>query len=521
MSSLLEEVFVERSIRYCSFCVQHSHRLSTASWRSKVRLARWRTCSFNGYLAQIDGVVDRGTCGAPLKVPVQVHKSFELSQASTSTVDSPTIFASPRRGNSMSGARITVDGLWRCLCPSIDSAALATAISVPYRPRRVGRLRAATTTCAGPRAAPAKRHVHTTPRRLQKDGSAAEKADPFAVLSNAETKATQDTPTSNSTDFDDEEPAVKVDEEYTKAWRGYFDVVFAKANDTVKRQETTLPTSKNIGEQSSSTVVNRGAKKDGIDELFGPTKEKQHKLLNIFNDDFASTFVGEDTGRDLSKWAPDEDAGEYPFDAVTDAGNEKEHNLPRSNNPGQGSPSMIAAMDAEQAPSEVVPFSEEGQQAKRPAPDDFAGSTGFMPKNEETTKTQSVDGVDQTPRARMKGDHEMVDRLVHMRPPFTHVPPEAKRDDILAALTQLRMRGPRSSRRITATLLKHLLSMDLKPQAFHYDLLFRAHCSLDGSADVIANLLQEMRHERVHWSANAYHSVLRVCAQLACFISSF
>lgn len=63
----------------------------------------------------------------------------------------------------MSGARITIDGLWRCLCPSIDAATFVRAVSTPYRPRP--KLRAEPPCTTG-------RLFHTTkPRRLP-DGSA-------------------------------------------------------------------------------------------------------------------------------------------------------------------------------------------------------------------------------------------------------------------------------------------------------------------------------------------------------------
>lgn len=62
----------------------------------------------------------------------------------------------------MSGARITVDGLWRCLCPSINAAIPARTVSVPCRPRRGA---ARKTPCAS--FLPTNRAVHTTRPRLQ------------------------------------------------------------------------------------------------------------------------------------------------------------------------------------------------------------------------------------------------------------------------------------------------------------------------------------------------------------------
>lgn len=53
----------------------------------------------------------------------------------------------------MSGARTTIDGLWRCLCPSIDAATFTRAVSTPYRPRRPSRADTKRRTC---------RLLHTT-----------------------------------------------------------------------------------------------------------------------------------------------------------------------------------------------------------------------------------------------------------------------------------------------------------------------------------------------------------------------
>lgn len=94
----------------------------------------------------------------------------------------------------MPSARTTVDGLWRCLCPSIDAALLARAISAPRRPRLADNRRHghAKRACDSPPRATTIRPLHTTQRRLQDpDG------DPFAALADAEaarrdTKAEED-----------------------------------------------------------------------------------------------------------------------------------------------------------------------------------------------------------------------------------------------------------------------------------------------------------------------------------------
>lgn len=41
----------------------------------------------------------------------------------------------------MPGARITIDGLWHCLCPSVDAATLTRAVSRPYHRPRLSRRR--------------------------------------------------------------------------------------------------------------------------------------------------------------------------------------------------------------------------------------------------------------------------------------------------------------------------------------------------------------------------------------------
>lgn len=413
----------------------------------------------------------------------------------------------------MSGARITVDGLWRCLCPSIDAAALATAITVPYRPRRASR-RLATTVCARPRAAP-RRHLHTTPRRLQDNGAQKEEESCIPVV-DTEAKAKQDV-APESSDFGDQKPAVKIDQEATKAWSGYFDVVLSEAIeeqqsnnlresnepvedtspevaaaeaqwdplgvafDTKKQQREYefLPLSNHIGDQCSSTVASVKAGKDPLDELFGTEEKKQHVSPDIH-----------DLGGDSSPTSADAEAGNDLFDDVFGTSVDKGR--------------FDALVDADNAV--LGDFT-------KPMGADQGGSVSG-PTTEETIAAT----VDELPSAQQEGKSrvrssihtEMADRLLKMKPPFKDVPPEAEKGDILNALVQARMRGPRKFRRITATLLKHLISMDPKPKALYYDILFRAHCVPEGSADVIADLLQEMRREKVHWSSSAYHSVLRV-----------
>lgn len=70
----------------------------------------------------------------------------------------------------MSGARITIDGLWQCLCPSID-ATVTKCITTAHRRHRPSQV------ASSPRC------IHTT-RRLRESG-AKSKEDPFASLSHA------------------------------------------------------------------------------------------------------------------------------------------------------------------------------------------------------------------------------------------------------------------------------------------------------------------------------------------------
>lgn len=60
----------------------------------------------------------------------------------------------------MPGARITIDGLWHCLCPSVDAATLTRAVSRPYHRPRLSRRR---------RPLGADRLLHTTTPRGDDD----------------------------------------------------------------------------------------------------------------------------------------------------------------------------------------------------------------------------------------------------------------------------------------------------------------------------------------------------------------
>lgn len=398
----------------------------------------------------------------------------------------------------MSGARITVDGLWRCLCPSIDAVALTTAISIPYVPRRVGRSHtvaaAATASCAGPRAAPPRRrHLHTTSRKL-KDDSTESKAESPAGLGIGETKTKRDP---RATDFRDQKTVVKIDQESTDAWKGYFDVVLKESSE--QRQEDKLPISENKTEASSRRGVAETGDKDLLGPGFDADRDGQHKAFNeLFGpeeeDQHSSPNISSNGGQNPSNEARKGSIGKDPFDVFGDAHYESQGKSDHFDDAGLQTPSLIADSDV-----------------------DAAGTSDSVPSSKDSTKAQRPHDPGKKTRyhGQGKGDEKMVGRLLQMKPPFKEVPPEATTEDILMTLGWARMRAPRRYRRITATLLKHLISMDPKPLAFYYDLLFRAHCLPEGSADVIADLLQEMRQERIYWSSNAYHSVLRVCPQLS------
>ena len=92
--------------------------------------------------------------------------------------------------NPMSGARVTIDGLWRCLCPAVDGATLSRAISAPYRSQLTGKGARRRSICARPRPA-AVRPLSTT-ACLRQDGARPEE-EAFGVLSDAVAEIHEDT----------------------------------------------------------------------------------------------------------------------------------------------------------------------------------------------------------------------------------------------------------------------------------------------------------------------------------------
>lgn len=104
--------------------------------------------------------------------------------------DSPHLNLNPVRasphchGVPMSSARMTIDGLWRCLCPSVDGATLTRAISAPHRCQLITRgASSRRSICARSRQATT-RSLSTTIclRGLQQDGAQSEEVA-FGILS--------------------------------------------------------------------------------------------------------------------------------------------------------------------------------------------------------------------------------------------------------------------------------------------------------------------------------------------------
>ncbi|KUI54786.1 hypothetical protein VP1G_02255 [Cytospora mali] len=80
----------------------------------------------------------------------------------------------------MSSSRMTIDGLWRCLCPSVDRATLTRATSTRYRPQLIGKAASRRSLCARPR--PVTLRPLSTTTCLRQDGVPSEE-DAFGVLS--------------------------------------------------------------------------------------------------------------------------------------------------------------------------------------------------------------------------------------------------------------------------------------------------------------------------------------------------
>lgn len=274
---------------------------------------------------------------------------------------------------------------------------------------------------------------------------------------------------------------LKVDQGVTEAWRGYFDVVFTLQN-------------------RPSVPVNK-AGLDPLHDVFGPEAKEKTGPDPDPDPDPDPSFQSSQSPevRETEEVSPPAVESEVvrtdPFQEIVAATAAAE--------------AVDYGLDAEREHKDHVPQTVGLEESASPALD----SSGGPDIEQATTSVGQASSQEKVAEYRApQGDgNTIVQRLIDMKPPFTHVPPEATTEDILLAIRGTRMRGPKKFRRITATLLKHLLSMPgAVPSATVYDTLFRAHSLPEGSADVVNELLKEMRRYRIRWSPMAYHSVLRV-----------
>lgn len=92
------------------------------------------------------------------------------------------------------------------------------------------------------------------------------------------------------------------------------------------------------------------------------------------------------------------------------------------------------------------------------------------------------------------------------------IPSDVTNDEVLEALRYTRDLQRPKWRTLTTRLVRHLLAKGVPPTTFIYETLLMAHSQTEGSAEVVRNLLSEMREKRVPWSSTIYHSALRVCS---------
>lgn len=221
------------------------------------------------------------------------------------------------------------------------------------------------------------------------------------------------------------------------------------------------------GKGTSWTAMDAGIVNASIDETLDETGPMGSSLGK---DEIPVNDAGESsTSEDQD--APIEDAS---FDKIADGNAVKVSNLPRFGAKKAPSPAVVDAGSAAPLPYEPI--------------------TKHHPKSDHTHNT------------------DMVKRILSLPSPWTDIPPEADKDDILTALRRVRMNDAKRYRILAASLVKHFLAKpDVKPNPFIYDTIFRAHCLPEGSVDVVTALLKEMRELKIAWSSAAYHSVLRVC----------
>lgn len=441
----------------------------------------------------------------------------------------------------MPATRITVDGLWRCLCPSIDSAALSRALSRPFRPQQTRTRPAAanktttTTTTTKTRALGVRprRCLHTTSRRLRDDQEENEREqDSSSVASNTAVATTgqEQQPTAHAASAPnpgEEKPAgehhvqaprpsdsVKLtgkdmplatgEQGAAEAWRGYFDVVF----DTGGTRRRNPP-----GTAGRDPLIDIYAPEEEEAQREPMTKGQVYSTLagGATNeaDPFVELFDAETTQRedlletaDLQDWLPPPveyaDAGTNAFDKMAGQTASKE--------------SVTSSSNAQKP--EDMPKGRSTSPTTRDA-ETSDGSVDGMFGSAETTQDASGVSPPVHNEPVLHDDTDMVKRILNLRA----IPPEATKDDLDAVLWRVRMEPHRKYRLLTAACLKHLTcKLGVQPRPFHYDTLFRAHALPEGSVDVVVGLLKEMRERKIAWSATAYHSVLRVCSHSSCLL---
>ncbi|ROW09727.1 hypothetical protein VMCG_02410 [Cytospora schulzeri] len=192
----------------------------------------------------------------------------------------------------MSSARMTIDGLWRCLCPSVDGPTLSRAISAPYRSQLIANGAARRSICA--RSRPATTRPFSTSAclsTLRQDGVQPEE-DAFGVLSDvvvgrqdgarqtgpSETRQRDENPFSNTTDEADDprdSPASATDNE-----------IRVEAKQPERSPVSTIPEPESRQRRGSSpaTVASLVRAHQLEDDLRAATAEDIYDALRILRD---------------------------------------------------------------------------------------------------------------------------------------------------------------------------------------------------------------------------------------------
>lgn len=295
----------------------------------------------------------------------------------------------------MSGARITIDGLLRCLCPSIDATVTRRITTARSRPQ------AREPSSVALQAVPGPRCVHTKGRRREK--GAKPEPDPFASLANA-------------------------------------------------------------------------------------VNEKK-----VFKRQLAPDWLKQEGPKEQSL----EDATSSPEDAVVEKKGFKH----------QVSPDWLEQKEPKEQPLESAASS--AADGDRSHTDD-----SIRAPDESTTKSEPVAHLETPKLSRnasesQDGPTDMVQRLIWGKRLDEDIP-RANSEQIYEALRKLRTLGNPKYRRTTSALVRHLLATGTAPDTFLYETLLMAHAATDGSADVVKELLREMRQKKLPWSSTAYHAALQV-----------